>query len=45
MNAAEAREEPSPVVGNPRFLVLPWIEIPNFGSHILAIIRRRLPED
>ena len=30
---------------NPRFLILPWIEIPNLGSHILAIIRRRLPED
>ena len=25
---------------NPRFLILPWIEIPNLGSHILAIIRR-----
>ena len=33
------------VVDNPRFLILPWIEIPNLGSHILAIVRRRLPED
>ena len=33
------------VVDNPRFLILPWIEIPNLGSHILAILRRRLPED
>ena len=33
------------VVDNPRFLILPWIEIPNLGSHILALIRRRLPED
>ena len=24
---------------------MPWIEIPNLGSHILAIVRRRLPED
>ena len=31
--------------GNPRFLILPWIEIPNLGSHILAIVRRRLPRD
>ena len=31
--------------GNPRFLILPWINIPNLGSHILAIIRRRMPED
>ena len=28
-----------------RFLILPWIEIPNLGSHILAIVRRRLPLD
>ena len=34
--------DPSP---NPRFLILPWIQIPNLGSHILAIVRRRLPAD
>ena len=33
------------VVDNPRFLILPWITIPNLGSHLLALIRRRLPED
>ncbi len=33
------------VVDNPRFLILPWITISNLGSHILAIVRRRLPED
>ena len=33
------------MVDNPRFLILPWIEIPNLGSHILAIVRRRLPDD
>ena len=33
------------VVDNPRFLILPWIHIPNLGSHILAIVRRRLPAD
>ena len=32
------------VVSNPRFLNLPWIIIPNLGSHIRAIVRR-LPED
>ena len=26
-------------------LILPWIKIPNLGSHILALIRRRLPDD
>ena len=42
----EKREKNLPlVVDNPRFLILPWIEIPNFGSHILAIVRRRLPLD
>ncbi len=33
------------VVDNPRFLILLWIEIPNLGSHILAIVRCRLPGD
>ena len=33
------------VVDNPRFLILPWIHIPNLGSHILAIVRRQLPVD
>ena len=33
------------VVDNWRFLILPWIKIPNLGSHILALIRQRLPDD
>ena len=42
----EKREKNLPlVVDNPRFPILPWIEIPNLGSHILAIVRRRLPLD
>jgi len=42
----EMREKNLPlVVDNPRFLILPWVEIPNLGSHILAIVRRRLPTD
>ena len=42
----QLREKNLPlVVDNPRFLILPWIDIPNLGSHILAIVRRRLPED
>ena len=44
--ATPLREKNLPlVVDNPRFLILPWITIPNLGSHILAIVRRRLPED
>ena len=40
----EKREKNLPLaVDNLRFLILPWIEIPNLGSHILAIVRRRLP--
>ena len=42
----QLREKNLPlVVDNPRFLILPWITIPNLGSHILAIVRRRLPQD
>ena len=33
------------VVDNPRFLILPRVEIPNLGSHILALVRRRLSAD
>ena len=33
------------VVDNPRFLILPWITIPNLGSHILSLVRRQLPDD
>ena len=40
-----ARKNLPLVVDNPRFLILPWIEIPNLGSHILALVRRRLPAD
>ena len=37
----QLREKNLPlVVDNPRFLILPWIEIPNLGSHILALIRQ-----
>ena len=42
----EMRERNLPlVVDNPRFLILPWVSIPNLGSHILSLVRRRLPED
>ena len=33
------------VAGNPRFLILPWITIPNLSSHLLAIFRHQLPVD
>ena len=33
------------MIDNPRFLILPWITIPNLGSHILSLVRRQLPDD
>ena len=42
----QLREKNLPlVVDNPRFLILPWITIPNLGSHILSLVRRQLPHD
>ena len=37
----ELREKNLPlVIDNPRFLILPWITIPNLGSHILSLVGR-----
>jgi hypothetical protein len=33
------------VVNNTRFLVLPWVRIPNLASRILGLVTRRLPQD
>ena len=33
------------VVNNARFLIVPWIRIPNLASHLLAQLQRRLPHD
>ena len=33
------------MIDNPSFLILPWIVIPNLGSHILSLVRRQLPGD
>ena len=42
----QSREKNLPlVIDNPRFLILPWIVIPNLGSHILSLGRRQLPDD
>ena len=40
-----ARKKNLLLVDHPRFLVLPWFKIPNLGSHILALVRRRLRRD
>ena len=40
----QLREKNHPlVVDNLRFLIPPWIEFPDLGSHILAIVHRCLP--
>lgn len=33
------------VVNNARYLIMPWVTIPNLASHILAQVRRQLPQD
>ena len=33
------------VIDNARFLILPWITIPNLASHILSAAGRQLPPD
>ena len=33
------------VIDNARFLILPWIEIPNLASHVLSVVCRQLIHD
>ena len=33
------------VIDNARFLILPWIRIPNLASHILSVVCRQLPRE
>ena len=33
------------VIDNSRYLILPWVRIPNLASHILSEARRQLPQD
>ncbi len=33
------------VVGNPRFLILPWVRVPHLASFVLGRVTRRLPGD
>ena len=33
------------VVNNARFLILPWVQVRNLASTVLALISRRLPDD
>jgi SRSO17 transposase len=33
------------IVGNSRFLILPWVQIPNLASHVMGLNIARLPAD
>jgi hypothetical protein len=33
------------IVNNSRFLILPWVKVPNLASHILSLASRQLPRD
>lgn len=33
------------VVGNSRFLIFPWVQVPHLASHALALLARQLPDD
>lgn len=33
------------IVNHSRFLILPWVQVPNLASHILALAARQLPRD
>ena len=44
--SAAAKDQNLPlIVNNSRFLILPWVPIPNLGSCLLSQLRRQLPED
>jgi len=44
-SAAERRAQLRLVVCNSRFLILPWVRVPNLASHVLALCAQRLPQD
>jgi len=33
------------IINNSRFLILPWVKVPNLASHILSLASRQLPRD
>lgn len=35
----------SKITNNTRFLILPWVKIPNLASHILSVVSRRINTD
>jgi len=44
--SSTARQANLPLVANhSRFLILPWVRVPNLASHILSLAARQLPRD
>lgn len=39
------RERLHLVVGNPRYLIAPWVRVPHLASHVLGAVARALPGD
>ena len=44
-NSEQRRSHRHLIVNNSRFLILPWIRVPNLASHLLARAAHRLPGD
>jgi len=44
-SAAQRKAHLHRVVNNSRFLILPWVEVKNLASHVLARALARLPQD
>ena len=44
-NPLRRQQELASLTNNTRFLVMPWIDVPNLASHILSLITRRLSRD
>ena len=44
-SAAERSAQLRQVVCNSRFLIVPWVRVPNLASRVLALCAQRLPQD
>ena len=44
-SAAQRQAQLHQVVCNSRFLILPWVRVPNLASRVLALCAQRLPQD
>ncbi len=42
---SQRRQHLHHIISNSRFLIPPWVKIPNLGSHVLSLIIKRLNQD